>query len=202
MLLVVMLLLLSTCGTPQEALLATRAARTVGVPTPGATLTPIIRDGAYAIHIARTVVSPYLATWQDVVAVQKAGVWRVIFREYYPPPENGAWSDDYYRVPLSVYIDAATRIVLRQEYRYGHSMRLLDSAMEATHIMSERTIRMVIAHSVMTWLTHACTHGGEPAIIHRWNSTFRYCVANTPGLIIAAASGRKSRCISSSPNTS
>lgn len=104
------------CGQSQAADLATRAARTVGPPTPVATPRPAIGTATDAIRLARTVVSPYIATWQDVVASEDAGVWRVVFRNYDPLPPGMAPNDDYWRVPLSVFIDAATGIVLRQGY--------------------------------------------------------------------------------------
>ncbi len=110
------LLILSACGLSQEADFATRAARTVAAPTPTAIPPPAIRTADDAIRIARAAVSPYLSTWQDVIATEDHGVWRVIFRGYYPNPNNDPPNGDYYRTPLSVYIDAATGIVLRQEY--------------------------------------------------------------------------------------
>lgn len=104
------------CGQSQASDLASRAARTVGPPTPFATPRPAIGTAGDAIRLARTVVSPYIATWQDVIATEDAGVWRVIFRNYDPLPAGAAPNDDYWRVPLSVFIDASTGIVLRQGY--------------------------------------------------------------------------------------
>ncbi len=60
--------------------------------------------------------SPYIATWQDVVATEEAGIWRVAFRNYDPLPPGTIPNDDYWRVPLSVFIDAETGVVLRQGY--------------------------------------------------------------------------------------
>ncbi len=110
------LLILSACGLSQEADFATRTGRTVVTPTSTALPAPAIRTADDAIRIARAAVSPYMSTWQDVIATEDHGVWRVIFRGYYPNPNNDPPNGDYYRTPLSVYIDAATGIVLRQEY--------------------------------------------------------------------------------------
>jgi hypothetical protein len=104
------------CGQSQTSELATRAVRTVGPPTPIATPRPTVSSANDAIRIARAVVSPYIATWQDVVATEEAGVWRVTFRNYDPLPPGTVPNDDYWRVPLSVFIDAATGTVLRQGY--------------------------------------------------------------------------------------
>lgn len=104
------------CGQSQEADLATRAVRTIGPPTIAATPRPVIATMDDAIRVARTVVSPYIATWQDVVATEDAGVWRVAFRNYDPLPPGTLPNDDYWRIPLSVFIDAATGVVLRQGY--------------------------------------------------------------------------------------
>lgn len=110
------LILAVGCGQSQAAELATRALRTAGPPTPIATprLAALTPDDA--IRIARTVVSPYIASWQDVVATEDAGVWRVVFRNYDPLPPGAAPNDDYWRIPLSVFIDAATGAVLWQGY--------------------------------------------------------------------------------------
>lgn len=108
--------LLCGCGQTQENALATRAASTPRLPTQASTPIPAIATDQDAIRIARTVVSPYIATWQDVIATRENGVWRVIFRNYDPLPAGATPNDDYWRVPLSVFIDAATGIVLRQGY--------------------------------------------------------------------------------------
>ncbi|MDQ6603121.1 MAG: hypothetical protein M3176_06885 [Chloroflexota bacterium] len=108
--------LLGGCGQTQQSDLATRAASTPRLPTVASTPLPTIATEQDAIRVARTVVSPYIATWQDVVATRENGVWRVIFRNYDPLPAGAAPNDDYWRVPLSVFIDAATGIVLRQGY--------------------------------------------------------------------------------------
>jgi hypothetical protein len=104
------------CGQSQESILATRAVATVRAPTAASTPPPAVATEADAIRIARTVVSPYIATWQDVIAKRDNGVWRVVFRNYDPLPKGATPNEDYWRVPLSVFIDAATGIVLRQEY--------------------------------------------------------------------------------------
>jgi hypothetical protein len=104
------------CGQTQESMLATRAVSTVRAPTALHTPSPIVATEADAIRIARTVVSPYIATWQDVIATRDNGVWRVIFRNYDALPKGATPNDDYWRVPLSVFIDATTGIVLRQGY--------------------------------------------------------------------------------------
>lgn len=115
-LLLVIFVTIGGCGQTQESILATRASSTVRVPTALHTPPPIVATEADAIRIARTVVSPYIATWQDVIAQRDHGVWRVIFRNYDPLPKGATPNEDYWRVPLSVFIDAATGIVLRQEY--------------------------------------------------------------------------------------
>jgi len=114
--LAVLTLSLCGCGQTQASALATRAASTPRQPTQASTPIPAIATGQDAIRVARTVVSPYIATWQDVVATRENGVWRVIFRNYDPLPAGEKPNDDYWRVPLSVFIDAATGIVLRQGY--------------------------------------------------------------------------------------
>jgi hypothetical protein len=106
----------SGCGQSQESMLATRAISTLRAPTVIHTPVPAVATEEDAIRIARTVVSPYIATWQDVIAQRENGVWRVIFRNYDPLPKGATPNEDYWRVPLSVFIDAATGIVLRQEY--------------------------------------------------------------------------------------
>lgn len=114
---VIMLSLLVTgCGETQEVALATRAASTPRLPTTASTRIPTIATDQDAIRVARTIVSPYTATWQDVIATRENGVWRVIFRNYDPLPVGATPNDDYWRVPLSVFIDAATGVVLRQGY--------------------------------------------------------------------------------------
>jgi hypothetical protein len=106
----------AACGQSQVSELATRYVRTMGPPSPAATPRPIVATPYDAIRIARTVVSPYIATWQDVVATEESGIWRVAFRNYDALPPGTVPNDDYWRVPLSVFIDAATGIVLRQGY--------------------------------------------------------------------------------------
>lgn len=115
-LLLLTLLTTGGCGQAQENILATRAVSTVRMPTVMSTPPPVVATEADAIRIARTVVSPYIATWQDVIARRDNGVWRVIFRNYDPLPNGAAQNDDYWRVPLSVFIDATTGGVLRQGY--------------------------------------------------------------------------------------
>jgi len=85
-------------------------------PTPIATLRPVVATADDAIRLARSAVSPYIATWQDVVANEDAGIWRVVFRNYDPLPPGTTLNDDYWRIPLSVFIDGATGVVLRQGY--------------------------------------------------------------------------------------
>ncbi len=114
--LAVLLLTAGGCGQMQENALATRAVSTPRVPTPARALLPAIATEQDAIRVARTVVSPYIAMWQDVVATRENGVWRVLFRNYDPLPAGATPNDDYWRVPLSVFIDAATGVVLRQGY--------------------------------------------------------------------------------------
>ena len=104
------------CGQMQADELATRAARTIAPPTPTTASPPVVGDANEAIRIARTVVSPYIATWQDVIASVDTGVWRVVFLNYDPLPQSAAQNDDYWLVPLSVFIDANTGIVLKQGY--------------------------------------------------------------------------------------
>lgn len=104
------------CGQPQASELATRAVRPVVLPTATALPRPVAATPEDAIRIARTVVSPYIATWQDVVVTKDAGVWRVVFRNFDPLPPGTMPNDDYWRIPLSVFIDAATGVVLRQGY--------------------------------------------------------------------------------------
>lgn len=115
-LLLLMMVVVSGCGQTQESILATRAVSTVRAPTTMSTPPSVVATEADAIRIARTVVSPYIATWQDVIATRDNGVWRVIFRNYDPLPNGVAPNDDYWRVPLSVFIDATTGVVLRQGY--------------------------------------------------------------------------------------
>jgi hypothetical protein len=107
---------LIACGQPQVSDLATRATRSVVPPTATALPGPVVSTGEDAIRVARTVVSPYIATWQDVVATKDGGVWRVVFRNIDPLPPGTMPNDDYWRIPLSVYIDATTGVVLRQGY--------------------------------------------------------------------------------------
>ncbi len=114
--LAVLLLTAGGCGQTQENALATRAASTSRVPTPARAPLPAIATEQDAIRVARTVVSPYIAMWQDVVATRENGTWRVLFRNYDPLPVGEKPNDDYWRVPLSVFIDAATGVVLRQGY--------------------------------------------------------------------------------------
>lgn len=112
--------LMTACGQSQDSEIATRTHqqtnRTVASPTAAATPRPVAATADDAIRIARTVVSPYIATWQDVIAQEESGIWRVVFRNYDPLPKGAAPNDDYWRVPLSVFVDAATGIVLRQGY--------------------------------------------------------------------------------------
>jgi hypothetical protein len=115
-LLLLILLAVGGCGQTQESILATRSVSTVRTPTATSTPPPTVATEADAIRIARTVVSPYIATWQDVIAKRDNGVWRVVFRNYDPLPKGETPNEDYWRVPLSVFIDAATGIVLRQGY--------------------------------------------------------------------------------------
>lgn len=114
------ILLVSACGQSQDSDLATRAqqriSRTVVPPTVAPTPRPVAATEDDAIRIARAVVSPYIATWQDVIAQEDGGVWRVTFRNYDPLPKGAVPNDDYWRVPLSVFVDAATGVVLRQGY--------------------------------------------------------------------------------------
>jgi hypothetical protein len=113
------LLIIAACGQSQTDDLATRAALhppTIAFPTPAPTPAPAVPTAEAAIRIARGVVSPYIATWQDVVAIEESGVWRVQFRHYELQPTNAPPIEDYYRIPLSVFIDAQTGIVLRQAY--------------------------------------------------------------------------------------
>lgn len=112
-------LLVVACGQPQESDLATRAALpppTIAFPTPLPTPAPAVATASDAIRIARGVVSPYLATWQDVIAGEENGVWRVVFRNLEPYPPGASGADDYWRIPLSVFIDAQSGVVLRQAY--------------------------------------------------------------------------------------
>jgi hypothetical protein len=111
--------LIAACGQSQADDLATRAALrppTIALPTPASTPAPAVPNADTAIRIARGAVSPYLATWQDVVAMEHGGVWRVVFRNLEPFPPGASGADDYWRIPLSVFIDAQTGIVLRQAY--------------------------------------------------------------------------------------
>jgi hypothetical protein len=113
------LFFVTACGQTQESDLATRAALhppTIAFPTPQPTPTPAVATAAAAIRIARGVVSPYIATWQDVVATEENGVWRVAFRNLEPYPPGAPGADDYWRIPLSVFIDAQSGVVLRQAY--------------------------------------------------------------------------------------
>jgi hypothetical protein len=115
----IVLTLLVACGQTQESELASRTAHaltTIARPTPTPLPHPAVPTADAAIQIARGVVSPYIATWQDVVAVEESGVWRVQFRHYETQPTNAPPIEDYYRIPLSVFIDAQTGIVLRQGY--------------------------------------------------------------------------------------
>ncbi|MGI8690110.1 MAG: hypothetical protein ACR2M3_16145 [Thermomicrobiales bacterium] len=109
LLILLMVAVATGCGQTQESMLATRGVGTIRAPTAIRTPTPAVTTEADAIHIARTVVSPYIATREN-------GVWRVIFRNYDSLPNGAAPNDDYWRVPLSVFIDTATGIVLRQGY--------------------------------------------------------------------------------------
>ena len=115
-LLLLMMVLVSGCGQTQESTLATRAVSTVRAPTAIRTPPPGVAAEADAIRIARMVVSPYIATWQDVIVTRENGVWRVTFRNYDPLSNGAAPNDDYWRVPPSVFIDAATGVVRRQGY--------------------------------------------------------------------------------------
>jgi len=90
--------------------------RSVVPPTATALPGPVVATPEQAIRIARTVVSPYIATWQDVIVTKDGGVWRVAFRNLDPLPPGAMPNDDYWRIPLSVYIDATTGVVLRQGY--------------------------------------------------------------------------------------
>ncbi len=114
--LLLLIVMVGSCGQSQDSILATRVVSTVRTPTVINTPSPVVVTEADAIRIARTVVSPYISTWQDVIARRDNGVWRVIFRNYDPLPNGAAPNDDYWRVPLSVFIDAARGIVLRQGY--------------------------------------------------------------------------------------
>lgn len=110
---------LAACGqTPANATMTARApvAHIAAPATPTSRPAPAIATGNDAIRVARSVVSPYLATWQDVVATEEGGVWRVAFRHLEPLPPDAPALEDYWRVPLSVFIDAQTGIVLRQAY--------------------------------------------------------------------------------------
>lgn len=104
------------CGQSQATQLSTRAARSAVPPTATMLPGPVASTADDAIRIARTVVSPYIAMWQDVVVTKDGGVWRVVFRNIDPLPPGMLPNDDYWRIPLSVFIDAATGIVLRQGY--------------------------------------------------------------------------------------
>ena len=113
------LLILTSCGRTQADDLATRVQiipPTAHVPTPTPPSRPTVATEDEAIRVARTAVSPYIETWQDVIATRDHDVWRVVFRNYDPLPKGTAPNDDYWRVPLSVFIDATTGIVLRQGY--------------------------------------------------------------------------------------
>jgi hypothetical protein len=112
-------LLLTSCGRAQADDLATRmqdVPPTARVPTPTSPPRPTVATEDEAIRVARTAVSLYIATWQDVYATEESGIWRVVFRGYDPILKGTTPNEDYYRIPLSVLVDAATGIVLRQGY--------------------------------------------------------------------------------------
>lgn len=113
-------LVLAACGqTPANATMTANApvARTAAPASPTPRPPPAVATGSDAIRVARSVISPYVATWRDVVATEERGVWRVAFRHLEPLPPDAPAIEDYWRVPLSVFIDAQTGIVLTQEYR-------------------------------------------------------------------------------------
>jgi hypothetical protein len=113
------LLALVACGRSQADDLATRGnfrPPTIALPTPPTPIPPAIATADAAITAARGVVSPYMATWQDVIATEESGIWRVAFRNLEPYPPGAPGADDYWRNPLVVFIDAQTGIVLRQGY--------------------------------------------------------------------------------------
>lgn len=112
-------MLLAACGQRPADVPTTAnapAARTLPPATPAPRLPPAVATEADAIRIARAAVSPYLATWQDVVATEERGIWRVAFRHFEPLPPDAPALEEYWRAPLVVSIDAQTGIVLRQEY--------------------------------------------------------------------------------------
>src|SRR4051794_13448307 len=102
LLLLVCVCSLVSCGQPQESAPATRAVRSIVPPTVTTLPGPVVATPEDAIRVARTVVSPYIATWQDVVATKDGGVWRVAFRNIDPLPPGTVPNDDYWRIPLSV----------------------------------------------------------------------------------------------------
>jgi hypothetical protein len=113
------LLALVDCGQTQANDLATRGSfrpPTIALPTPPTPVPPAIATADAAITAARGAVSPYMATWQDVIATEESGVWRVAFRNLEPYPPGAPGADDYWRNPLVVFVDAKTGIVLRQGY--------------------------------------------------------------------------------------